>query len=63
MRRVVVLGRGGAGKPVFARRLGELTALPVTELDRIFWSADLQPTLWVPRTPSAQLRRPSGIRG
>ena len=44
MRRVVILGRGGAGKSVLARRLGELTALPVTELDRVFWSADLQPT-------------------
>ena len=44
MCRVVILGRGGAGKSLLARRLGELTALPVTELDRVFWSANLQPT-------------------
>lgn len=44
MRRVVVLGRGGAGKSVFARRLGELTGLPVTELDQLFWSDELRPS-------------------
>ena len=37
MRRVLVLGRGGAGKSVFARRLGALTGIPVVELDRVFW--------------------------
>lgn len=44
MRRVVVLGRGGAGKSVVALRIGELARLPVTELDERFWSADLRPT-------------------
>jgi adenylate kinase family enzyme len=39
-----VLGRGGAGKSFFALRLGEITGLPVTELDELFWSADLRPT-------------------
>ena len=33
----MILGRGGAGKSVFARRLGQLTGLPVTELDALFW--------------------------
>ena len=42
--RVVVLGRGGAGKTTAAQHLGELTGLPVLELDRYFWSADLTPT-------------------
>lgn len=37
MRRVLVLGRGGAGKSVFARRLGALTGIPVVELDKVFW--------------------------
>lgn len=37
MRRVVVLGRGGAGKSTFARQLGERTGLPVIELDQLFW--------------------------
>jgi adenylate kinase family enzyme len=43
VRRVVVLGRGGAGKSTLARRLGELTGLPVIELDKHFWAADLTP--------------------
>jgi shikimate kinase len=37
MRRVVILGRGGAGKSVLARQLSELTGLPAIELDRLFW--------------------------
>ena len=37
MQRVVVLGRGGAGKSTAARQLGERTGLPVIELDQIFW--------------------------
>jgi len=42
-RRVVTLGRGGAGKSTLARRLGERIGAPVIELDRHFWSPDLQP--------------------
>lgn len=41
MRRVVVLGRGGAGKSRFARELGERTGLPVIELDQVFWQPGL----------------------
>jgi adenylate kinase family enzyme len=41
--RVVVLGRGGAGKPVLAARLGVLTGLPMIELDKHFWLRDLAP--------------------
>lgn len=44
MQRVVVLGRGGAGKTTAARQLGELLQAPVIELDCLFWSADLTPT-------------------
>jgi adenylate kinase family enzyme len=35
----VILGRGGAGKSVLARELGQVTGLPVTELDALFWQA------------------------
>lgn len=44
MQRVVILGRGGAGKSTLARRLGEITGLPVIELDKIFWRPDLLST-------------------
>jgi hypothetical protein len=43
MKRVVVLGRGGAGKSSFARRLGSTTGIPVVELDKHFWPADPTP--------------------
>jgi adenylate kinase family enzyme len=43
MERVVVFGRGGAGKSVLARELGAATGLPVVELDQEFWSAELEP--------------------
>lgn len=41
MRRVVILGRGGAGKSTLARRLGEIVGLPVIELDEHFWQPGL----------------------
>jgi adenylate kinase family enzyme len=41
MRRVVILGRGASGKSTLARRLGEVTGLPVIELDKVFWRAGL----------------------
>jgi adenylate kinase family enzyme len=37
MQRVAILGRGGAGKSVLARQLGERTRVPVIELDAAFW--------------------------
>jgi adenylate kinase family enzyme len=39
--RVLVLGRGGAGKSTFAHELGLSTGLPVVELDKEFWRSDL----------------------
>lgn len=41
--RMVVLGRGGAGKTTLAVQLGRVTGIPVVELDGHFWSADLVP--------------------
>ena len=46
MHRVVVLGRGGAGKTTLSVRLSRVTGIPVLELDAHFWSADLVPLDW-----------------
>lgn len=43
MQRVVILGRGGAGKSTLARALGSRTGLPVLELDKHFWQPGLLP--------------------
>ena len=50
-----MFGRGAAGKSTFCRRLGELTGLPVVELDAIYWSEDLRvltPEEWATRQGS-----------
>jgi len=41
---VVVLGRGGSGKSTAAVRLGQITGLPVIELDKHFWRPGLAAT-------------------
>ena len=38
MRRVLVIGSGGAGKSTFAARLAEHTGLPLIHLDSLYWS-------------------------
>jgi adenylate kinase family enzyme len=37
VKRVIIVGPGAAGKSTLAVRLGEITSLPVTELDKLFW--------------------------
>lgn len=44
MKRIVIIGRGAAGKSTLARRLGEITRLAVTEIDKVFWQAGLMAT-------------------
>ncbi len=39
-----LLGRGASGKSTLARRLGEITGLPVVELDKVFWRPGLAAT-------------------
>jgi adenylate kinase family enzyme len=50
MDRVVVLGRGGAGKTVFARHLAGVIGAPAVELDALFWTdpelRPLTPDAW-----------------
>jgi len=44
MKRVLVIGCGGAGKTRLARRLGEFLGLPVHHLDRLFWKPGWEPS-------------------
>jgi adenylate kinase family enzyme len=44
MNRVVIFGPGAAGKSTLALRLGEITGIPVIELDKVFWRPGLLPT-------------------
>jgi adenylate kinase family enzyme len=49
VQRVLIVGRGGAGKSILARQLGEVTGLPVVELDTQFWQPGLaaaDPVRW-----------------
>lgn len=39
MRKVLVIGSGGAGKSTFARRLGKLLDIEVIHLDALYWNA------------------------
>ena len=44
MKRVVVIGSGGAGKSTFSRKLGEATGLEVIHLDGIYWRPNWEKT-------------------
>lgn len=51
MRRVLVIGSGGAGKSTLARALGARLGLPVVHLDRLYWRPGWEETPlreWVP---------------
>jgi adenylate kinase family enzyme len=41
--RIVIYGPTGSGKTATARRMGELLALPVVELDALFWRRNWNP--------------------
>jgi adenylate kinase family enzyme len=44
MRRIAVVGPGGAGKSTLARELGRRLGIPVVHLDRHFWRPGWTPT-------------------
>lgn len=52
IRRVAIIGSGGAGKTTLARELGAKTGIPVIHLDRLYWSAG-----WVPTPREGWLER------
>ena len=43
MRRIKLVGCGGSGKTVLARRLGEILGIQVVHLDSLFYDEDWQP--------------------
>lgn len=49
MKKVLIIGSGGAGKSTFARRLHEATNLPLFHLDKLYWKPN-----WV-ETPKAEI--------
>jgi adenylate kinase family enzyme len=44
MKRILVIGSGGAGKSTLARRLADRTGLPLVHLDALFWRAGWRKT-------------------
>jgi adenylate kinase family enzyme len=56
MRRVLVIGPGGAGKSAFAAQLARRTGLPLTHLDALYW----QPG-WVPMAPADWVATVTGL--
>jgi adenylate kinase family enzyme len=54
VRRVVIVGPGAAGKSILAARMGEITGIPVIELDKLFWRPGLAAT---PRDQWAAVQR------
>ena len=52
MKKILVIGSGGAGKTTLALRVGAITGLPVAHLDRLYWGPG-----WTMPDREAWLRR------
>jgi adenylate kinase family enzyme len=63
MKRILVIGSGGAGKSTFARRLGRILQMDVIHLDLFFWNPGWVETTKVDWTNKVEelLRRDSWI--
>ncbi|GAA0314464.1 DNA topology modulation protein [Bacillus carboniphilus] len=44
MKKILIIGSGGAGKSTLAKKLGELLHFPVYHLDSIFWKENWTPS-------------------
>ena len=63
MRKVLVIGPGGAGKSTFAARLGKLLKIEVLNLDKFYWSPgwlEMPKSEWL-KTVEELLRRDAWI--
>ncbi|WP_053365525.1 DNA topology modulation protein [Bacillus sp. FJAT-27245] len=58
MKKIAIIGSGGAGKSTFARELGKKLGIKVYHLDALFW----QPG-WVPMDRTEFIRLQNGIIG
>jgi adenylate kinase family enzyme len=58
MRKILVVGPGGAGKSVLARRLGERLGIEVVHLDKFYWRPG-----WVETPKDVWLRTVEGLAG
>jgi adenylate kinase family enzyme len=54
VKRIAIVGCGGAGKSVLAQELGRRTGIEVVHLDALYWDADWRPT---PPDEWAELQR------
>src|SRR3954454_21024360 len=44
MERILVMGSPGSGKSTFARRLSQITDIPVVSLDALYWKPGWKPS-------------------
>ncbi len=44
MKRILIIGSGGAGKSTLARRMSEISGIPLIHLDRHYWRAGWEQT-------------------